>query len=339
LQISDFHYLLPSELIAQFPTKTRTESKLLFLNKKTGETQDLLFPALIDLLEPSDLLVFNNTHVIPARLYGKKKTGGKIEILIERILSEKEALVHVKSNKKCKIPMEIQFDENINATLFEKDEDFFKIKFDMTCSLLNLLDERGHVPLPPYIHRSDTKDDQLRYQTIYAKIPGAIAAPTAGLHFDESFFSMLKAKKIQTAFVTLHVGSGTFKPVKCENIKDHKMHREWMCIDEDTCRLVLETKKKGGRVIAVGTTSVRCLEAVARQGELRAFSGETDLFIYPGFKFNIVDGLVTNFHLPCSTLLMLVCAFASREDVLRAYQHAVQHRYHFFSYGEAMCIF
>jgi len=162
LQISDFHYLLPSELIAQFPTKTRTESKLLFLNKKTGETQDLLFPALIDLLEPSDLLVFNNTHVIPARLYGKKKTGGKIEILIERILSEKEALVHVKSNKKCKIPMEIQFDENINATLFEKDEDFFKIKFDMTCSLLNLLDERGHVPLPPYIHRSDTKDDQLK---------------------------------------------------------------------------------------------------------------------------------------------------------------------------------
>lgn len=337
MKLSDFDYILPPELIAQYPEENRSSSKLLHLDKAAGDIQHLSFSDLLQLLRPNDLLVFNNTRVIPARLYGKKLTGGKVEMLVERILDAKTALAHVRSNKTCKLPMEIELDQGARAVVTARHDNLFRVEFKTTSSLLELLNQIGHVPLPPYIERADQIQDQERYQTIYAEKPGAVAAPTAGLHFDEALFSELKRHNINMAFVTLHVGAGTFQPVKCENILEHKMHAEWMEIDQACCDLISQTKNRGGRVIAVGTTSVRCLETAA-QTELKPFTGETTIFIYPGYGFKVIDGLITNFHLPCSTLLMLISAFAEKERVFRAYQEAIKHRYRFFSYGDAMII-
>lgn len=334
MKLSDFDYHLPPELIAQYPESNRSGSRLLHLNKNNGAIQHLNFPDLINLLHPNDLLVFNNTRVIPARLHGHKPTGGKVEILVERILDDHTALAHVRSNKTCRIPMEIILEQGVTATVIERNENMFKVQFTADVPLIELLNKIGHIPLPPYIERADESLDLQRYQTVYAQQPGAVAAPTAGLHFDEAMFAKLAEKNIQHTFVTLHVGAGTFQPVKVENIEEHKMHSEWMEVSQVTCDLVEATKEKGGRVIAVGTTSVRCLETAG----LAPYSGDTNIFIYPGYQFKVIDGLLTNFHLPCSTLLMLVSALAGKENILNAYQNAIEHRYRFFSYGDAMVI-
>lgn len=337
MKVSNFDFHLPPELIAQYPQPERASSKLLSLDKHSGACQHLVFADLLTLLQPHDLLVFNNTRVIPARLFGHKKTGGKIEILVERILNDGEALAHVRSNKTCRLPLEIALSNGVMATVIERHDNLFKLVFATSTPLIKLLHDIGHIPLPGYIERADEKVDLNRYQTVYAEKPGAVAAPTAGLHFDEVLLKQLQAKNIQTTFVTLHVGAGTFQPVRCENLIEHKMHSEWMEVSQATCDAIATTKKRGGRVIAVGTTSVRCLETCGQNG-LQPYQGETAIFIYPGYQFNVIDGLITNFHWPRSTLLMLVSALAGKENILAAYQSAIEHHYRFFSYGDAMVI-
>ncbi len=334
MKLADFNYVLPPDLIAQYPTSERTHSRLLSLDKHTAAIQHLQFPHVLSLLQPQDVLVFNNTQVIPARLYGKKLSGGGVEMLIERILDDRTALAHVKSNKKIHTPLEVVFTPTVQATVVARQGNLFKVCFTAEKPLLAVLQDIGHIPLPPYIARADEAGDMRRYQTVYAKNPGAVAAPTAGLHFDEALLRALQEKNIQCVYVTLHVGAGTFQPVKCDNIFDHTMHSEWMEVSEASCEVIRQAKARGGRVIAVGTTSVRCLETAG----LQPYCGETAIFIYPGFEFKVVDGLITNFHLPCSTLLMLVSALAGRSAVLNAYQQAIAHGYRFFSYGDAMVI-
>ncbi|MBI5448038.1 MAG: tRNA preQ1(34) S-adenosylmethionine ribosyltransferase-isomerase QueA [Gammaproteobacteria bacterium] len=334
MKLSDFDYPLPPELIAQYPEAERTSSRLLSLDKQTGDIRHLHFSDLLSLLRPHDLLVFNNTRVIPARLYGKKISGGKVEMLIERIVDDHTALAHIKSNKTIRLPLEVEFTATVKATVVERHHNLFKVRFSAPSPLLTVLQKIGHIPLPPYIDRADEQGDVSRYQTVYAKTPGAVAAPTAGLHFDETLLRTIQQNNIQCAYVTLHVGAGTFQPVKCDNILEHTMHSEWMEVDEACCHAIQQAKSQGGRVIAVGTTSVRCLETAGS----RPYRGETRIFIYPGFQFQVIDGLITNFHVPCSTLLMLVSAFAGRTSVLNAYQQAIEQRYRFFSYGDAMVI-
>ena len=343
MRTRDFFYDLPQHLIAQYPAKHRTDSRLLHINTKQASFEDRQFTDFPDLLNPNDVLVFNNTRVIPARLFGHKATGGKVEILIERITSEHGALAHVRASKTPKIGSDIILDtsgpgENISFSIEDRRDNLFVLSTDASIKITDILEKNGHTPLPPYIDRCDEAQDLDRYQTVYARQPGAVAAPTAGLHFDDDILNTIKNKGVNSAFVTLHVGAGTFQPVRSEHIKDHTMHSEYLVVPEETVALCKQAREQGGRIIAVGTTAVRSLETASADGQLEHYSGETDIFIYPGYQFKSVDALLTNFHLPESTLLMLVCAFAGYETTMRAYKHAVEHEYRFFSYGDAMFI-
>ncbi len=338
MQRSDFHFNLPPELIAQYPLESRTASRMLCLDGKSGAIDDRMFHDLPGLLNPGDLLVFNNTRVIPARLFGSKSTGGRVEILVERMLEGNQVLAHVRASKTPKAGAAIRISEDFELIVLARHRDLFRLVCHSNTPLRNLLEQYGHVPLPPYIDRADGEVDQSRYQTVYAEKDGAVAAPTAGLHFDAVLINQLKAKGIQTAFVTLHVGSGTFQPVRVDNILDHEMHSEYVEVSNEVCNRVLETREQGNRVVAVGTTSLRCLEAASQDGKIQPFQGETRIFIYPGIPIHSVDMLITNFHLPESTLLMLVCAFAGKQNIFNAYDHAIKQAYRFFSYGDAMLI-
>lgn len=333
---SDFNYQLPEHLIAQYPLPERRASRLLCLNRLTGHITDRRFSDFIDLIDEKDLLVFNDTKVIPARLFGKKQTGGKIEILIERIQDERRAIAHVRASKAPKAGSVIELDRGYRCAVLGRADDLFELEFAGDTNLTDLLDQIGHIPLPPYISRADNEADLNRYQTVYAREKGAVAAPTAGLHFDEEMMRQIRDKGIETAFVTLHVGSGTFQPVRTENLSEHIMHKEYFAVEQDTVAAVNETRNRGGRVIAIGTTAVRALESASRNGALAAGFGDTDLFITPGYSFKSIDALLTNFHLPESTLLMLVAAFAGYDHVMTAYRHAIDESYRFFSYGDAM---
>lgn len=339
MRTADFDFHLPEELIAQYPLKERTASRLLRL--RGDKISDLHFSDLPGLLTADDLLVFNNTKVIPARLHGVKETGGKVEVLVERVLDEHHLLAHIKASKAPKPGVHLTLEESIDATMLERVGDLFKLHFkdivktDNT-TVFDLLEQYGHMPLPPYIERADDELDQQRYQTVYAKHAGAVAAPTAGLHFDQVLLEQLVTKGVQSAFVTLHVGAGTFQPVRVDNIKDHHMHAEYIDVDSSVIEQIKQTKAKGGRVIAVGTTAVRSLESAAMKGQLAAFHDDSQIFIYPGCEFKVVDAIITNFHLPQSTLLMLVSAFSGHKTMMSAYQHAVEQKYRFFSYGDAM---
>ena len=340
----DFYYDLPEELIAQEPLPQRTGSRLLVLNGNNGDIQHSQFNGLTDWLEPNDLLVFNNTRVIPARLYGVKQTGGRVEILIERFLEGGSALAHVRASKSSKPGTAILItpDETSDATEFSirvqgRRDALFELVVD-SGSWPEILKTFGHIPLPPYIERADNAKDRERYQTVFAQRDGAVAAPTAGLHFDAHLLEDIRSQGVKTAEVTLHVGSGTFQPVRAEKITDHHMHSEWLEVNEDVVAAVHRCRECKGRVVAVGTTAVRSLETAARGGTLKSFSGDSDIFLYPGQPFNVVDAIVTNFHLPESTLIMLVAAFAGHENTMAAYQQAVDQRYRFFSYGDAMFV-
>ncbi len=337
----DFHFELPDELIAQFPAEERVASRLLHL-AASGELADRQFVDLPDLLQPGDLLVMNNTRVIPARLWGRKETGGRIEVLVERVLNDTDVLAHVRASKSPGAGRRLLFGEGVEAEVLGRQGELFELHFadaDAPASrVTDILQRIGHMPLPPYIERADTTVDQARYQTVYARREGAVAAPTAGLHFDTAMLDTLKAKGVNQVQVTLHVGAGTFQPVRVDEIAEHRMHAEWMELDESVVEAVEETRTQGGRVIAVGTTSVRCLETAASSGALRPYRGDTDIFITPGYRFNVIDALLTNLHLPESTLLMLVSALAGHANIMQAYRHAVEQRYRFFSYGDAMYI-
>ena len=332
---SDFNYLLPDALIAQKPLVTRDASRLLCMDRNTGVITDSLFTNFIDLINERDLLVFNDTMVIPARLFGNKQSGGKVEILIERILDDHHAIAHVKASKSPKPGALIELDKGYCCEVQGRVDDLFKLKF-VGNKLLELLQEIGHIPLPPYITRADDETDLARYQTVFAKESGAVAAPTAGLHFDLAMMDKIKDKGARTAFVTLHVGSGTFQPVRAELLSDHVMHKEYFAVSQDTVDAVLKAREIGGRVIAIGTTAVRALESASKHGQLEAGFGDTNLFITPGYQFKSVDAMLTNFHLPESTLLMLVSAFAGYQPIMNAYSHAIDQAYRFFSYGDAM---
>ena len=332
----DFAYHLPPELIAQFPSAERGDSRLLCLDGVHGTWADRVFSALPEILQPGDLLVFNDTRVIPARLYGHKESGGKVEIMVERILDDQRVLAQIKVSKKPRPGSRIMLNQGIELKVMTQQGDMFVLTLNNDSCISQVLDDLGHIPLPPYIQRPDTEIDAERYQTVYARQSGAVAAPTAGLHFTSEIMQIFSDRGIETAYVTLHVGAGTFQPVRTERIEDHKMYSEYLEVTENVCKKINETKKNDGRIIAVGTTSVRCLETATSSGRLEPFQGETDIFIYPGFKFQTVDALITNFHLPESTLLMLVCAFSGRLNIMRAYQHAMTNGYRFYSYGDAM---
>jgi S-adenosylmethionine:tRNA ribosyltransferase-isomerase len=343
MKLSDFDYHLPDELIAQHPPAERTASRLLHLDGVTGAIQDRTFRDITSLLLPNDLLVFNNTKVIKARLHGHKETGGSAEVLIERVLENNSpqssmALAHIRASKSPKPGSRIIFADNIVATMVQRVEDLFELHFESGERVHDVLEKIGEVPLPPYItHQADTTDES-RYQTVYAKHVGSVAAPTAGLHFDEALLNKIDALGVASAYVTLHVGAGTFQPVRDDDISKHIMHSERYQVPPETVEAVAKAKASGGRVIAVGTTSMRTLEAASNTGALLAQQAETQIFIKPGYEFKTVDRLITNFHLPKSTLMMLVAAFAGRENMVNAYRHAVEHRYRFFSYGDAMLI-
>jgi S-adenosylmethionine:tRNA ribosyltransferase-isomerase len=344
MYLSDFDYPLPEELIAQYPLVERSASRLLCLDKESGALQHHHFFELAKFLRSGDLLVFNDTRVIPARVFARKSTGGKVEVLLERILSPQVFLAQLGANKPLKIGTLLVLGEDVanpKATLeiTGRQNDFFILTLQSGDSkVLDLLHHFGQIPLPPYIQRHVEKSDLERYQTIFAKQEGAVAAPTAGLHFDTALLERLSAHGIDMAFLTLHVGAGTFQPVRVENLNEHKMHSEEVVVTEELCAKIAATKRAGGRVIAVGTTVVRSLETAARNGRLQPFSGTTDIFIRQGFEFRCVDGIITNFHLPKSTLLMLIAAFAGYENVMQAYREAIKEHYRFFSYGDAMFI-
>ncbi len=333
---SHFNYILPEELIAQLPLPERTASRLLCLNRQTGQLQDKQFIELIDSVYPDDILVFNNTKVIPARLFGNKESGGKVEILLERVLDAQHAVAHVKASKAPKAGARIVLQDGFYCLVQGREDDLFSLYFPDGQVIANVLARIGHIPLPPYIGRVENAEDRARYQTVFAEHDGAVAAPTAGLHFDEAMLAQLKAKGVRSAFVTLHVGSGTFQPVRAENLSDHIMHNEFFSVSAEAVAAIVQAKAAGGRVIAIGTTAVRALESASQSGELLASCGDTRLFITPGYAFKTVQAMVTNFHLPESTLLMLVSAFAGHEATINAYQHAIAQRYRFFSYGDAM---
>lgn len=336
MQLKDFYFDLPDELIARYPLEQRSASRMLCVDGNSGELNHRVFSDILDLLEPGDLLVFNDTRVIPARLFGQKESGGKVELLIERVTGEHEALAHVRSSRSPKPGAKLLLEGGLKAEVTGRQENLFELRFDIEGHLVAALEEFGHIPLPPYMKRDDQLSDRERYQTVYNRKPGAVAAPTAGLHFDQPLLDKLKEKGIETAFVTLHVGAGTFQPVKVDKIEDHHMHAEYIEVSPEVCEAVKATRARGNRVVAVGTTSVRSLESASRGGEIAPFYGDTEIFIFPGYQFVSVDALITNFHLPESTLLMLVSAFAGYEHMMHAYEQAVAERYRFFSYGDAM---
>ncbi len=337
MQRSDFKFDLPAELIAQQPLAQRSDSRLLRMSRLSGELNDHVFGDLVELLAPGDLLVFNDTRVIPARLLGHKDSGGKIEVLLERIVDEQTCLAQVRASKSLKPGGRIILQDGSELNVIGRDGGFFRLATAGE-PLSSVLDRVGHVPLPPYIERLDNAADRERYQTVYANRPGAVAAPTAGLHFDEAMLQKLAQRGVRRAHVTLHVGAGTFQPVREEQIENHRMHAEYLEVSQAVCDAVRRTQAEGCRVVAVGTTTVRSLETAAADGVLKPFSGDSRIFIYPGYEFRVVDGLITNFHLPESTLLMLVSAFAGVEAVRTAYRHAIAQRYRFFSYGDAMLL-
>ncbi|MFT4654839.1 MAG: S-adenosylmethionine:tRNA ribosyltransferase-isomerase [Patiriisocius sp.] len=345
MKLTDFDFELPERLIAKYPTSQRTASRMLRLNGVTGEVQHGKFIDIVDIVEPGDLLVFNNTRVIPARLFGHKQSGGKVEVMLERVLSDNTALAHVKASKSPKVGTLLVLEGGIRVNVLGRQDALFHIQFEVNGetqqSIFDLLEQYGHMPLPPYIDRPDEDSDKERYQTVYNEKPGAVAAPTAGLHFDDAILQKLTDKGVNTAFVTLHVGAGTFQPVRVENIEDHQMHAEYAEVTSEVVELVKQTKANGKRVIAVGTTSVRSLESAASSASndlIEPFLCDTSIFIYPGFEFKVVDCMLTNFHLPQSTLMMLISAFASRDSVMNAYSQAIENEYRFFSYGDAMFI-
>jgi S-adenosylmethionine:tRNA ribosyltransferase-isomerase len=337
LRRSDFHYELPPALIAQQPPAVRSASRLLVLAEPLRDARMTDLP---ELLQPGDLLVFNDTRVIPARLFGEKDSGGKVEILIERLLGEREALAQVRASKPPKPGTLLRLAGGEVAFLVVgREGEFYRLQLeDAAPPLLAVLEAAGHMPLPPYIDRADAAADRERYQTVFAREPGAVAAPTAGLHFDEALLGAIRQRRVDVGCVTLHVGAGTFQPIRVQDLAEHRMHRERFAIGARLCEQISQARARGGRVVAVGTTVVRTLESVALAGPVAPSEGETGIFITPGFRFQVVDALLTNFHLPESTLLMLVSAFAGRERVLAAYAHAVRERYRFFSYGDAMFI-
>ncbi|HEX7341477.1 MAG TPA: tRNA preQ1(34) S-adenosylmethionine ribosyltransferase-isomerase QueA [Rhodanobacteraceae bacterium] len=335
---SDFDFDLPNALIAQEPLAERSASRLLCLDVPQKQWQDCQFRQLPQLLHSGDLLVFNDTRVLPARLYGRKSTGGLVEILIERVIGTHEARAQLRVSKKPAEGGRIILEDGSEVEVLGRDGEFFNLRFDAGEPLEKRLAHMGHMPLPPYIERADDIRDKERYQTIFARHGGAVAAPTAGLHFDPALMEALAARGIDTGCITLHVGAGTFQPMRAERVEDHHMHREWLNVGAGLVEQIRKTRAAGGRVIAVGTTVVRALESACQGDELEPFSGETNIFIFPGYRFRAIDGLVTNFHLPQSTLLMLVSALAGRELMLAAYRHAVVERYRFFSYGDAMLI-
>lgn len=337
----DFQFDLPDSLIANEPCENRTQSRLLLLDPETNQVEDRYFYELVDVIQPQDCLIFNNTKVIPARLMGQRDSGGKVEVLLERVNSgDSQAccIAQLRASNSPRPGTRITIADDFVLQVIGREGQFFRLRCLSDKPLLELVESYGTMPLPPYIERTAGEFDKTRYQTVFAEKQGAVAAPTAGLHFDEALMDKIKNKGVAFDFVTLHVGAGTFSPVRVENIKDHQMHSEWFEVPESVVELVNKTRSNGGRVIAVGTTSVRCLESASGQGDLVTSSGETDIFIYPGYEFRIVDGLITNFHLSESTLLMLVSAFAGREFMLSAYRHAVNTKYRFFSYGDAMFI-
>ena len=342
MKLSDFSFTLPEHLIAKYPTPDRTASRLLHLNGTTGDVHHKQFQQMLDLVEPGDLLVFNNTRVIPARLLGQKASGGKVEVLIERIVDDNNALAHVRASKAPKPGTDLLLEGAVSVTVTGRQDALFELRFNGDATVLEQLEQYGHMPLPPYIDRPDEQADKERYQTVYNQAPGAVAAPTAGLHFDDALLERLQQKGVNLAYVTLHVGAGTFQPVRVDNILEHKMHSEFAIVPEDVVNAVRATKAAGKRVIAVGTTSVRSLESSAlgaSKGEvLVPYQSDTDIFIYPGFEFKVVDAMFTNFHLPESTLIMLISAFAGKDNVLHAYEQAIEQEYRFYSYGDSMFI-
>lgn len=339
MHTSDFHYELPPALIARHPAEPRTASRLLFLDGARGERRDLRFTELPTLLQPGDLLVFNDTRVLPARLFGAKDSGGRVEVLIERVLDAHRALAQVRASKPPKPGARLDLEGGVGARVLGRQGEFYELAFGSAQSVVELLERAGHMPLPPYLARADEPADRTRYQTVYARHPGAVAAPTAGLHFDEPLLARLQALGVEFGWLTLHVGAGTFQPVRSENVEEHRLHAERLTLDATLCAQVNAAKAAGRRVVAVGTTVVRAIEAAAARGwPLQPWEGETDIFIYPGYRFRAVDALLTNFHLPGSTLLMLVCAFGGTEPVLAAYRHAVAQKYRFYSYGDAMFV-
>ena len=336
MRVSDFDYDLPPDLIAQHPAAERAASRLLHVDGDSGAIRDLNFRDIVGLLDAGDLLVVNDTRVIKARLRGRKDSGGEVEVMVERVLDERRALAQVRASKTPRAGRRLLFAPGVEAEVLGREGEFFELRFDG--SVLDTLAEHGEVPLPPYITHAPQAGDERRYQTVYARTPGAVAAPTAGLHFDEETLSLLERKGVARASVTLHVGAGTFQPVRVEEVSQHVMHSEWYSIPQATVDAIASAREKNGRVVAVGTTALRALESAAAGGEEGPAAGtaETRLFVVPGYEFRVVDRLVTNFHLPRSTLLMLVSAFAGVENIRRAYAHAVKRRYRFFSYGDAM---
>ncbi|MGQ5834646.1 tRNA preQ1(34) S-adenosylmethionine ribosyltransferase-isomerase QueA [Serratia sp. IR-2025] len=343
MRVADFSFELPESLIAHYPQAERSACRLLQLDGPSGALTHGVFTDLLDKLEAGDLLVFNNTRVIPARMFGRKISGGKIEVLVERVLDDHRVLAHVRASKAPKPGAELLLgdDESIAATMVARHETLFELRFNDERDVFTILNAAGHMPLPPYIARPDEDADRELYQTVYSEKPGAVAAPTAGLHFDEPLLAALRAKGVEMAFVTLHVGAGTFQPVRVETIEDHVMHAEYAEVPQEVVDAVLACKARGKRVVAVGTTSVRSLESAAaasKEALIAPFFGDTSIFIYPGYHYQVIDALVTNFHLPESTLIMLVSAFAGYKNTMNAYQQAVAEQYRFFSYGDAMFI-
>ena len=338
MRLDDFDYHLPAELIAQAPAAERSASRLLHLDGVTGELRDRRFAEVIELLRPGDLLVLNDTRVIKARLTGRKATGGRIEVLIERVLDQHHAQAQVRASHAPQAGSVLLLNDAVEAQVVDRHGDLYRLRFSGDADVFTLLDRHGSVPLPPYITHTPDAGDEARYQTVYAKAPGAVAAPTAGLHFDAALLDALRARGVGAAYVTLHVGAGTFQPVRVQDLAAHQMHGEWYNLPQATVDALRATRAAGGRVVAVGTTSLRALETAAAGGEPVAGDAETKLFVLPGYRFRIVDRLITNFHLPKSTLLMLVSAFGGIDNIRRAYQHAIALRYRFFSYGDAMLI-
>ncbi|WP_116963668.1 tRNA preQ1(34) S-adenosylmethionine ribosyltransferase-isomerase QueA [Fastidiosibacter lacustris] len=332
-----FDYDLPEKLIARYPAKERDQSRLLVLDRQTGQLSNHIFTEIIHYIEAGDLVVFNNSRVMAARLFGQKSTGAKLEFLIEKIIDDQIFISHIRANKALKIGSEILI-ADVPAQVLNKQNGLYMLKLHDS-DVWQLMNLHGHIPLPPYMKRQDESFDAERYQTVYSKLLGSVAAPTAGLHFTQALLKAIREKGAETAYVTLHVGSGTFKPIQAENIYEHVMHSELINVPSSICELVRKTKANGKRVIAVGTTSVRSLESAAQSGEIKPFYGESDIFIYPGKNFHVVDAMVTNFHLPKSTLIMLVSAFASTDMIKQAYRHAIDDNYHFYSYGDAMFIY
>ena len=342
MNVRDFHFDLPDELIAHYPPPVRTDSRLLCMDRFTGELDHRKFVDFPGLLRAGDLLVFNNSKVIPARLAAQKETGGKVEVLLERVRINNAVLAQVRGGKSLTNGAKLWFTDNdgtrYSATMMGREGEFFHLQFASDINLMGLFERIGQMPLPPYIKRAAEPSDRERYQTVYAQRQGAVAAPTAGLHFDQHMLDHITASGVELATVTLHVGAGTFQPIRVQQITEHQMHAEHVEVTASVCDQVRACKERGGRVIAVGTTTVRCLETASQSGELQPYQGETRIFIYPGYQFRVVDALLTNFHLPESTLLMLVSAFSSRENILTAYNSAISEKYRFFSYGDAMFI-